>query len=464
VTLTAALALLALAGTQTPAVTAPRSLDAGPGRPYATAAQALAAAGPGDTVRLAAGTHAGPLVVGVARVTVTGAGAVVDGGRRGTVITVAADSVTLDGFTVRSSGRSMDRDEAAVKLEGCIGCVVRRLVVRDPLHGIYLLESHGVTLEENDILGPTEVVESARGNGIHLFNSTGNRLIRNRVGATRDGIYFSFASHNQVVGNDVTRTRYGLHYMYSDDNRFEDNTFTENAAGAAVMFSKRIVLRRNLFARHVGYRAYGLLLQTGEDMLVEDNRFEGNLVGLFLDGSLRNTFRDNLLAGNGVGIDLLASAEQNTFTGNRFRHNRTPVRKVLGTGENQWALQGRGNDWGDPAVYDLDRNGIGDRPYRAGDPFLTLAAARPALEIYGGTLAARGLSWAEEAFPVFEVPRVVDSAPLAPRRSTSPVGPAERPVPAALAGAVLLPGAVGMLGLVVFLRRRRPPAEDGAAP
>jgi nitrous oxidase accessory protein len=418
VPISAALAALALASAQGPTGSAPRTLDAGSGRPHPTAARALAAASPGDTVRLAAGTHAGPLVIAVSRVTVTGPGAVVDGGRRGTVITVAADSVTLDGFTVRSSGRSMDRDEAAVKLERCVGCVVRRLTVRDPLHGIYLLESHGVTIEETDILGPGDVLESARGNGIHLFNSTGNQLLRNRVRATRDGIYFSFASDNLVAGNEVTRTRYGLHYMYSDDNRFEDNAFTENAAGAAIMFSKRIVLRRNLFARHVGYRAYGLLLQTGEDILAEGNRFEGNLTGLFLDGSLRNTFRDNQIAGNGIGIDLLASAEQNTFIGNRFRDNRTPVRKVLGTGENRWALDGRGNDWGDPAVYDLDRDGIGDRPYRAGDPFLTLAAARPALELYGGTLAAKALSWAEEAFPVFDVPRVVDSAPLAPRHST----------------------------------------------
>jgi nitrous oxidase accessory protein NosD len=67
-------------------------------------------------------------------------------------------------------------------------------------------------------------------------------------------------------------------------------------------------------------------------------------------------------------------------------------------------------------VFDLDRDGIGDRPYSAGDPYLALAAARPALEVYGGTLAARALSWAEEAFPVFGVSRVVDSAPLAARR------------------------------------------------
>ena len=113
----------------------------------------------------------------------------------------------------------------------------------------------------------------------------------------------------------------------------------------------------------------------------------------------------HLITGNGIGIDLLASAEQNTFTANVFRDNRTSVRKVLGSGENAWTSDGRGNDWGDPVVFDLDRDGVGDRPYAAGDPFLMLAASRPALEVYGGTLAAKALSWAEEAFPVFGVPR-----------------------------------------------------------
>ncbi len=382
-----------------------------------TVAEALATARPGETIRLRDGIHAGPLVVQVPGLTIVGSRrAVVDGGRRGTVITVAADSVTLQGFTVRASGRSLDRDEAAVKLDHCNGCAVRRLVVRDPLHGIYLLESHGVSLEDNDILGANDLVESARGNGIHLFNSSGNRLSGNRVRSTRDGIYFSFASDNLVVGNEVAGARYGLHYMYSDDNRFERNVFAQNAAGAAIMFSKRIVLRDNVFARHVGYRAYGLLLHTGEEILAEGNRFEDNLTALFLDGSSRNTFRRNVIAGNGTGIELPASAEQNVFTENVFRDNRTSVRMVLGSSDNAWSLEGRGNDWGDPAVFDLDRDGIGDRPYRAGDPFLSLAASRPALEVFGGTLAARALSWAEEAFPVFGLPRVVDSAPLAPSR------------------------------------------------
>lgn len=457
------IALATLQGTGTLAAGS-RTLEAGPGRTYADAAQALAAAQPGDTVHLMPGVHPGPLVVRMARVTVTGSrAAIVHGGRRGTVITVPVDSVTLEGFTVSASGRSMDRDDAAVKLEHCVGCVVRGLAVRDPLHGIYLLESDGVTIEDNDILGAEDVTESARGNGIHLFNSSGNRLLRNRVRATRDGIYFSFASGNLVAGNEVSRARYGLHYMYSDDNRFERNTFAENAAGAAVMFSKRIVLRGNVFSRHVGYRAYGLLLHTGEDILAEGNRFEANLTALFLDGSLRNTFRDNLIAGNGIGIDLLASTEQNTFTENTFRDNRTPVRKVLGAGENAWSFEGRGNDWGDPAVFDLDRDGIGDRPYRAGDPFLALAASRPALEVYGGTLAAHALSWAEEAFPVFGVPRVVDSAPLAPRRPAPSVISAARSA-GELDRALLPPALAAMLALVVLgQRHRRRRVEKGAA-
>src|SRR5690606_12215998 len=106
----------------------------------------------------------------------------------------------------------------------------------------------------------------------------------------RDGIYFSFSSHSRIEGNDVSGVRYGLHYMYSDDNRFERNRFTRNAAGAAIMFSSRIVFRENLFAEHVGYRAYGLLLQTAYHVSAEQNRIEGNLVGVFLDMSEGNRF------------------------------------------------------------------------------------------------------------------------------------------------------------------------------
>ncbi|MGE5926525.1 MAG: nitrous oxide reductase family maturation protein NosD [Gemmatimonadota bacterium] len=423
---------------------------AGPGTPALRAM--VAAAAPGDSIQLAPGAHAGPIVI-ERRLTLLGEpGARIEGGRQGTVITVRADSVVVQGLAISGSGRSLDRDEAAIKLERCTGCRIVGNVITDPLHGIYLLESHGITIEANTITGAADLVESVRGNGIHLFGSTGNRIASNRIRGTRDGIYFSFASGNEVVANDVAEVRYGLHYMYSDDNAFDGNEFTRNAAGAAIMFSKRIAFRDNGFSRHVGYRAYGILLQTAEDVIAERNRIDGNLTGLFLDGAVRNEFRDNSISGNGIGIDLMASAEGNRFSGNTVVDNRIAVRKVLGAGANEWDDGNRGNFWDDPSVFDLDGDGLGDRAYRVGDTFTALASQRPALELFTGTLAARALGWAEEAFPVFEVPRVEDRRPLAVRPGAAAVErPSHRAVHKAGLLALLLVTYAGGAGI---LRKR----------
>ena len=390
----------------------PRVVEVGAGGAQPSLAEAVAAAAAGDTLRLLPGVHRGPVRITRPLVLLGAHGAIIDGGGRGTTVTVEADSVQLRGLTLSNSGRSLDRDEAAVKLVRCRGCRLVDNRVEEALHGIYLLESHDVVLRGNDISGPAGLAEARRGNGVHLFHSSGTLIESNRVRGTRDGIYFSFSSGNRISDNDVSGVRYGLHYMYSDDNVFERNRFTRNAAGAAIMFSSRIQFRENTFAEHVGYRAYGILLQTAYHVSADANRIEGNLVGIFLDMSERNRFTGNVITGNGIGIDMIASAEQNTFAGNVIAGNRTAVRKPNGDARNEWAEAGRGNYWGDPAVYDLDRDGIGDRPYAAGDPFAGLAANRPVLEIFAGTPAALALSWAERAFPMFDLPRVVDPAPL----------------------------------------------------
>ena len=429
----------------------PRVHRVGPGG-FASVGAAVAASAAGDTVRLVRGTHAGPIVIDRPITLLGEPGARLDGRRRGTVITVRADSVVIEGLAISGSGRSLDRDESAIKLERCTGCRISRNEITDPLHGIYLLESTGVTIDRNTITGARDLVESVRGNGIHLFSSNSNRIVSNRIRATRDGIYFSFASGNDVRGNDVSGVRYGLHYMYSDDNAFDRNAFTRNAAGAAIMFSKRIAFRDNTFSRHVGYRAYGILLQTAEDVIAERNRIEGNLTGLFLDGSVRNEFRGNSISGNGIGIDVMASAEDNLFTGNIVVDNRVAVRKVLGNGTNKWDDGRQGNFWDDPSVFDLDGDGLGDRAYRVGDTFTALASQRPALELFAGTLAARALEWAEEAFPVFEVPRIEDRRPLAVRPGSAVTLPAGGQARKAGLFALLLVTYAGGAGM---LRSRR---------
>jgi nitrous oxidase accessory protein len=426
-----------------------------PAAPRTPLGERIAASAAGDTIRLAAGEHRGPIVIDRA-VTILGQdGTVIDGGGAGTVVTMTGDGSALVGLSVRNGGRSLDRDDAGVRLMGCDGCTVREVHVAQVLHGIYLLASNGVTIEGNDVVGDAALEEARRGNGIHLFNSEGTRILRNTIRGTRDGIYFSFSSRSEVEDNDVTGVRYGLHYMYSDDNRFTGNRFTRNAAGAAIMFSKRILFEENLFSEHTGYRAYGILLQTSDDIEARRNRIEGNLVGVFLDNSARNVFRENAIVGNGTGIEFIPSAEHNTFAGNAIADNRTSVRVAVAGGTNRFVEDGRGNYWGSGKVFDLDGDGIGDRPHRAGDPFAALAAKRPVLETFANTPAARALSWAERAFPVFDLPDVEDPFPLvAPPPGVPLTEPQKAPWrPFSTAALLLLAPAAAFAARSVHLRR-----------
>lgn len=424
-----------------------RGLAVGPATRYAHPSEAIAAARPGDTIRVAPGVYGGPLAIDRRVVLIGAPGATFDGRGRGTVVSVDADSVEIRGFTIMRSGMSLNHDEAAIKLLRCTGCIIAGNTIESSLHGIYLLSSHQVLISDNRITGDAGLQEAWRGNGIHLYNSTYVEMIANTIRTTRDGLYFSFASFSTAAGNDVSNVRYGLHYMYSDDNTFTDNRFTRNAAGAAIMFSKRITFRANTFSRHVGYRAYGILLQTAENVIAEQNIIEGNLTGLFLDGSTGNVFRGNTITGNGVGIDMMASSEGNTFVENVITGNRTSARTILGAGDNEWSAGGRGNFWGSRTTYDLDGDGVGDRPHRAGDPFASLAGLRPVLELWAGTPAARALSWAESAFPVFDFPAITDERPLAVRPIGAPVGATAT---FNESQALFLVASVGVLGLALY--------------
>ena len=451
----------------TTAVRPPRTLHVGPDAEFSTPVSALSSSVAGDTIRVARGVYVGDLAV-ARRVTLIGEpGAVLEGDGKGTVVTLAAAGSQIHGFSIRGGGRSLDADDAAVKLVRCHECAVRDNVIPAALHGIYVLESSRAVVSRNEIEGDPNLGAARRGNGIHIYNSAGAEISGNRIRETRDGVYFSFATDAVVAGNEVGEVRYGLHYMYSDGNRFERNVFRSNMAGAALMFSDSIVFRGNTFSGHVGIGAYGILLQTVRAVNAEANVFAGNRVGIHLDNSQDGRFARNLVIANGVGFDLLSSAERNVFTENEIRGNRLAARQAPGSVGNAWSEAGRGNYWASPDVFDLGGDGIGERPFPVGDPFSLLAARRPVLEPFVGTPAAGALSWAEQAFPVFDLSRAVDPAPLArsPLRTLdgeSVLLGRTPPRRFLLAGAALgLLAGLGPLGLLHVMARRIPRPESG---
>lgn len=394
----------------------------------------LAVAPAGATIEVPEGRYSGPFTI-ARPLTLRGNGrAVLVGDRTTHVVAIRAADVTLEGFEVRGSGLELARDEAAIHVMGA-RAVIRGNRIVDSLHGIYVRHADHVRIERNTVLGMAQTPESIdplkgglkpgegeicatplnqnrSGNGVHVWNSTGHVIAGNTIRDTRDGIYFSFVADSEVRDNDIARVRYGLHYMYSDRNRFAGNVFRDNAAGAALMYSKGLTLTGNRFVANRSHRAYGLLLQSLDDTTVVDNDIRGNTLGIFMENGHANRVLDNRITANHIGIRVSDSSDANVFAGNRFTGNVHPVETTGGNSSNQWALDGRGNQWEGASRIDLDRNGIADLPHRELDLFGEMRRTFPAIGLLAGSPGERLLRFVHARIALPGAAGIVDPSPI----------------------------------------------------
>jgi nitrous oxidase accessory protein len=398
----------------------------------------LLAAPAGGTVVVAAGDYDGPFVIEKPVHLLGEPGAILRGDQRTHVVAVRAADVEIAGFTIRGSARDLSSDHAAVHITGA-RAIVRDNRIVDTLHGVYVRKVNGCRIERNVILGDGVTAGTAadpvmaalkpgesemcgvdspqdrRGNGIHLWNSSGHTIANNAISGVRDGIYFSFTDDTVVRDNVITRVRYGLHYMYSDGNTFERNLFSENAAGAALMYSKGLVLRENRFLSNRSHRAYGLLLQSVDDTLIEGNRIEGNTLGLYMENSNNNTTRANQIVSNYIGLRVSDSTAASRFYENVFRGNIHPVETSGHNTANTWTVAGRGNYWEGALALDLDRDGVADVSHHEPDLFGGWRRTFPTVGLLSASPGERLLRFIHSRLALSSLPGITDARPLITR-------------------------------------------------
>jgi nitrous oxidase accessory protein len=366
---------------------------------------------PGDTVIIAQGEYLDNLVVEIP-LHIRGEGLpMVRGNYRGNVVLVLAPGTTIEGLRISESGTELLHDLACVRIEAD-SVTIRDNVITECLHGIYVKGVNSATITGNRVEGRLDLIPEDRGNGIHLWNSSGNRLSGNTILNVRDGIYFSFANKTDVCKNRILNVRYGLHYMYSDDNVFSDNVFEKNVAGAALMYSKRIQFHRNVFARCRGFRAYGILYQSMDETVARDNLIIDNSRGIFFDNCNFNQFIRNDVVDNDLALQMMGNGEENVITQNNFINNLSSL--VLDARQTQtlWAAEDGGNHWSTYDGYDLDGNGRGDVPHTIQNVFQVLESDIPEIRFYLHSPAAEMLEVAERALPILELGHEKDEAPL----------------------------------------------------
>jgi nitrous oxidase accessory protein len=431
---------------------AAQPLTVGPGG-YASISRALAAAAPGDTIRVRPGVYREHPVIRRPVVLLGDSGAVLDGGGEGTVLTLRARAI-VRGVTIRRSGRDQSTEDSGILVANANGTILEGNTLEDVLFGIYLKQCDSAVVRGNTVVG-ADLPAPRRGDGIRLWYSHDGRIEHNRVDRSRDVVIW-FSNRTIARGNVVRDSRYGLHYMYSDSNAFEDNTFIRNHVGAFIMYSRHLTFRGNTFADSRGTTGRGLGFKDAEDIVAERNVLRGNSIGLSFDNSPasesgRNRIVDNVIAGNDVGVMLLPSVRRNVFRGNEFVGNATPV-TVTGSGTatgNRWV----GNYWSDYAGFDEDGDGHGDMPFRHARLADDLFQQHPALRFFRYSPSESMLDAVSRVLPFLEpVPVVIDSQPLV-ARSLLLFG---QPARGTSRGAVALGVSLALAGLAVvpFLRRK----------
>ena len=362
----------------------------------------------GDTVVVYAGTYqennieiTKPLVLmGIDR-------PVIDGNNEGTILVIRADSITVQGFEFRNTGRSYIRDYAAILIDQASDFIVKENHLYNVFFGIYLAETDRGIVQNNRIES-YDRREASSGNGIHLWYVRNPEIIGNRVEGMRDGIYLEFAENARIHGNISSKNnRYGLHYMFSNGGTYYDNTFRENGAGVAVMYSEDVDMKNNLFEHNWGPSSYGLLLKDMRQSNIEGNRFYKNTVAIYSESSTNIQIKRNQIEQNGWAVNIKSSSARNYFTENNFIENSFDVRTDSPRNNNLF----EGNYWSNYEGYDLDRNGTGDVPYRPVSLFSVIIEKQPESLILMRSMFIRLLDTAERIMPVLTPKTLYDEQP-----------------------------------------------------
>ncbi len=289
----------------------PRTLTV-PSEAYSTIQAAINGANPGDTVFVLQGNYSENLIVNQT-LTLLGQSrdlTIIDGGRISNVITVTADDVTVQGFTLQNSSTvlgSATSNGIIVDHSNRSTIIGNKIVMNR--NGIELDSSMDCTITENLIVSNSD-------NGIALSSSEDNMLSNNNVSSNNlDGISLVLSQNNTVSGNTLNDNGYrGINLISSVANTIVRNEIATDYYGISLLASTSGKIAGNSF------------------VLNEES-------GIFLDSH----------SDNGI------------IYHNNFLSNTNQVQSKDSI--NEWYFSGEGNYWSDYNGTDSNGDGIGDSPY-----------------------------------------------------------------------------------------------------
>jgi len=243
---------------------------------YPTIQKAINAANPGDILMVPAGTYHERIVINKS-ITLKGAGmhlSVVDGEALGTVVSIKAHNVVIEGLTIRNAGKIngasgvhvrsvnnciiasvfFEECDIAIKIDGSFDCKVYDCLIKNCGIGIRLWYISGNNaffgnkIVDNNVgidLRAYSYNSTALNNviannsvGIYVSHSYNNNIRRNTISKSGFyGIYLygTLSQNNIITLNNVTQNYYGIYLWMAENNLFYKNNFINNTVHAYVV-------------------------------------------------------------------------------------------------------------------------------------------------------------------------------------------------------------------------------------
>jgi nitrous oxidase accessory protein len=332
---------------------------------------------------------------------------IIDGAMEAEVLTIDAPNVLIEGFTIQNVPTSYIEDMAGIRIKDTHHFTIRNNRLINTFFGIYVQKSNDGIIENNEVHGEAEF-EMSSANAIHLWYCERIHVKKNKVTHHRDGIYLEFVNNSTVEKNiSEDNLRYGLHFMFSNDDDYFLNEFRRNGAGVAVMFSKKINMINNVFENNWGKSSYGLLLKEIYDAEIKHNLFKENTIAIYVEGSTRVNYFENDFLNNGWAIKIMGGCLDNNINRNNFIQNSFDLSLNSSVNNNTFD----GNYWSDYSAYDLDRDDVGDVPYRPVKLFNYVVNKTPETIVLFRSFFVDIINFSEKVSPAFTPEKVVDNIP-----------------------------------------------------
>jgi nitrous oxidase accessory protein len=307
-----------------------------------------------------------------------------------------------------NTGKSDMQEISAVRIMNARNVTIANNILENVFFGIYCQAATNCFVTGNKIKSIART-ELEIGNGIHCWKSDSMHITGNSISGQRDGIYFEFVTNSFIEKNySEGNSRYGLHFMFSHSNVYSGNTFTGNGAGVAVMFSHNVTMLGNIFSENKGAGSYGILLKEISDGYIAGNHFSKNTVGVYMEGTSRIHVEKNIFESNGWGFRIQSSCSDITVEKNKFAANTFDVATNGTLVLNKFS----NNYWDKYEGYDLNKDGVGDVPYRPVSLYAMVAEDMPYSIMLFRSFMVMLLERTEKAVPGITPVDLKDDSPL----------------------------------------------------